>query len=340
MADNDASTDRPADYPPDWPWPPVAHQEIPVPEIELVTESVMDCLRLAHEFRIWAECWPDRPERPCPIIDHVIAMVELLELLGETDPLINRCRVEFAAVNAANPVAASQTYPSSHVGAFDYAMRIPEKATEAAGTLLLHGPPHPVTGNIRMDIPGLMNVHAANFSAGIKALPEIEFSVVAASIERESALARKARGATFVTGESPTARKRTRTKLEVAEAAAKEIYGQLWRNDNAREWGRQIAEQIGQDQPVNYRTVKKLETWRVARERRARVSQIGKRLRAHRISEKFIDSLEDSTSDEWRESIDEQLDAEERKRLKNDPELRELFEQQARADSNRQFPNA
>lgn len=131
---------------------------------------------------------------------------------------------------------------------------------------------------------------------------------------------------------SPIGNRRERSERPEIEAAAQEHYTKLWKITNATEWGRQIGAKLGRDKPVDYRTVKKLETWKRAEQRRQRTANIRDRMIGHGISEQFLDSLGDTRND-GQTSIIDKLDAGDRQRLQDDDQLRSLVEAQIADDA-------
>lgn len=185
-------------FPANWLNPPAP---LATPELDELTDLVLACLSSAIAIRRWAEHWPARANCDelsadgvsVPAIDHVCALNDLMSALSTAEPLFEACRSEFAATNAENPLVAGRRESSFHNGAIRYSMLFPQCAAQCAGTLLMHGPPHPTTGEAAMDIPGLSNLSAEGFVLAVKELPAIDYDDLVASLERESSRAQQTR---------------------------------------------------------------------------------------------------------------------------------------------------
>lgn len=132
---------------------------------------------------------------------------------------------------------------------------------------------------------------------------------------------------------------RQRTTIDEVEAAAMRHIHQLWKIDNATEWGRRIGKELGKG-PVDRRTIKKTPSWKRSERRRDRTANIRERLKAHRISDQTIDGLADPKSGDI-DAIISKLDEPDREKLKSDRKLQELFAEQIKDDArDHQVPDA
>ena len=99
-----------------------------------------------------------------------------------------------------------------------------------------------------------------------------------------------------------------RADLQVLQDLADQHYRELWRIPTAAEWGRFLIP--GREKTIDPRTVRKLETWERAEQRRKRSGQMRGRLMQLGVSQERLEEFEDSSVIDFQKLIDEQLDKE------------------------------
>lgn len=333
-------SERPLDYPPTWPWPPVPYQDIPTPHLESVNDAVLRCLQAAHEIRLWAASWPTRLDRPTGVTDHFCAIRDLMAALSIAEPLLDACRDEFARVNNENVTVAGEIDASFHAGSYHYSMQFAKVAAITIDSLLTISPPHPVTGESEMDILGLPELRPGAYAMAARQLPLVDHADLVASMSRECARAQAARDDRVPNPPVDEVKAiRARTTQKEAEASATRLYHKLWKVDRKAEWGRQIGKELNRGS-VDPRTIEKLPSWQKAERRRDRSAAIGQRLHAIGMTGKILDGLTDP-QDGGIDAIIQKLDEDELERLKTDKVLQALLSEQQKEDStDHQSPDA